>query len=79
MRSIIFSSTTNIFCWNHESYTIALELATMVFHLNKLRNYLYDVKFDLFSDYESLKYLFDHKELNIRQRQWMKFLKDYDF
>jgi len=26
-----------------------------------------------------LKYLFDQKELNMRQRRWMKYLKDYDF
>jgi len=26
-----------------------------------------------------LKYLFDQKELNIRQRRWIEFLKDYDF
>ena len=24
-------------------------------------------------------YLFDYKELNMRQRRWMEFLKDYDF
>ncbi|XP_052116433.1 uncharacterized protein LOC127746609 [Arachis duranensis] len=30
-------------------------------------------------DYKSLKYLFEQKELNMRQRKWMKLLKDYDF
>ena len=33
----------------------------------------------MFSDHKSLKYLFDQKELNMRQRRWMEFLKDYDF
>ena len=33
----------------------------------------------MFSDHKSLKYLFDQKELNMRQRRWIKFLKDYDF
>ena len=33
----------------------------------------------MFSDHKSLKYMFDQKELNIRQRRWMEFLKDYDF
>jgi len=33
----------------------------------------------VFSDHKSLKYLFDQKELNMRQRRWMEFLKDYDF
>ena len=27
----------------------------------------------------SLKYLFSQKELNLRQRRWLEFLKDYDF
>ena len=33
----------------------------------------------MFSDHKSLKYLFDQKDLNMRQRRWMEFLKDYDF
>ena len=33
----------------------------------------------MFSDHKSLKYLFDQKELNMRQRRGMEFLKDYDF
>jgi len=33
----------------------------------------------VFSDHKSLKYLFDQKELNMRQRRWMEYLKDYDF
>jgi len=40
---------------------------------------LYDSQFQVFSDHKSLKYLFDHKELNMRQRRWMEYLKDYDF
>jgi len=33
----------------------------------------------VFSDHKSLKYLFDQKELNMRQRRWLELLKDYDF
>jgi len=40
---------------------------------------LYGSQFQVFSDHKSLKYLFDQKELNVRQRRWMKYLKDYDF
>ncbi|MCI61832.1 CCHC-type integrase, partial [Trifolium medium] len=32
-----------------------------------------------FSDHKSLKYLFDQKELNMRQKRWMETLKDFDF
>ncbi|XP_072081029.1 uncharacterized protein [Arachis hypogaea] len=37
------------------------------------------VKFRVFSNHKSLKYLFDQKELNIRQRRWIDLLEDYDF
>ena len=43
------------------------------------KNYLYGAQFRVFSDHKSLKYLFDQKELNMRQRRWSEFLKDYDF
>jgi len=56
-----------------------LELAAVVFALITWRHYLYRSKFQVFSDHKSLKYLFDQKELKIRQRKWMKYLKDYDF
>ena len=29
-------------------------------------------------DHKSLKYIFDQKELNMRQRWWLELLKDYD-
>jgi len=56
-----------------------LELVAIVFALKMLRYYVYGDKFEVFSDHKSLKYLFNQKELNMRQRRWMKFLKDYDF
>ncbi|WVZ25177.1 hypothetical protein V8G54_003721 [Vigna mungo] len=56
-----------------------LELAAVVFALKNWRHYLYGAQFQVFSDHKSLKYLFDQKELNMRQRRWMEFLKDYDF
>ncbi|XP_027368341.1 uncharacterized protein LOC113874305 [Abrus precatorius] len=39
----------------------------------------YVSRFEVFTDHKSLKYLFDQKKLNMRQRRWMKFLKDYNF
>ena len=56
-----------------------LELAAVIFALKFWRNYLYGVTFEVFSDHKSLRYLFNERELNMRQRQWMEFLKDYDF
>jgi len=56
-----------------------LELAAVVFVLNIWRKYLYRSKFEVFSDHKNLKYLFDQKELDMRQSKWLKFLKNYDF
>ncbi|GAU44828.1 hypothetical protein TSUD_327100 [Trifolium subterraneum] len=56
-----------------------LELAAVVFALKVWRHYLYGSRFEVFSDHKSLTYLFDQKELNMRQRRWLEFLKDYDF
>ena len=45
---------------NHEQNypTHDIELATIVFALKILRHYLYDEKFEVFSDHKSLKYIF---------------------
>lgn len=56
-----------------------MELAAVVFALKVWRHHLYRAEFDLFSDHKSLKYLFDHRDLNMRQRRWMEYLKDFDF
>ena len=65
---------------HEENYPIhELELAVIVFALKLWRHYLYGARFEVFSNHKSLKYLFNQKELNIRQRKWMNFLQDYDF
>jgi len=56
-----------------------LELAVVVLALKTWRHYLYGSQFRVFSDHKSLRYLFDQKELNMTQRRWMEYLKDYDF
>jgi len=55
-----------------------LELAAVVFVLKIWRHYLYGSIFEVFSDHKSLKYLFDQKELNMRQQRSLVLLKDYD-
>ncbi|GJU87698.1 putative reverse transcriptase domain-containing protein [Tanacetum coccineum] len=42
------------------------------------RPYLYGTKCMMFTDHKSLQHILDQKELNIRQRRWLKFLSDYD-
>jgi len=56
-----------------------LELAAVLYVLKIWRHYLYGSKFEVFSDHKSLKYLFDQKWLNIRQKRWLEYLKDFDF
>ncbi|KAL0285189.1 UNVERIFIED_CONTAM: Retrovirus-related Pol polyprotein from transposon.6 [Sesamum radiatum] len=55
-----------------------LELAAIIFALAKWRHYLHGATFTIYTDHKSLKYLFSQKDLNMRQRQWMEFLDDYD-
>ena len=40
---------------------------------------LYGAKFEIFTDHQSLKYIFTQRDLNLRQRRWLEFVKDYDF
>ena len=55
-----------------------LELAAIVFALKLWCHYLYGEVCEIFTDHQSLKYLFTQKELNLRQRRWMELIKDYD-
>ncbi|KAJ3708376.1 hypothetical protein LUZ61_012081 [Rhynchospora tenuis] len=55
-----------------------LELAAVVFALKIWRQYLYGVKCKIYTDHQSLKYIFTQKELNLRQRRWLELIKDYD-
>ena len=43
------------------------------------RHYLLGVRFELFTDHKSLKYLLSQKDLNLRQQRWLEFLASYDF
>ncbi|KAA0062249.1 ty3-gypsy retrotransposon protein [Cucumis melo var. makuwa] len=64
---------------HEQSYpTHDLELAVVVFALKIWRHYLYGVKIQIFTDHKSLKYFFNQKELNMRQRRWLELVKDYD-
>jgi hypothetical protein len=55
-----------------------LELVAWVFALKLWRHYLYGESCDIYTDHKSLKYIFTHKELNLRQRRWLESIKDYD-
>ena len=49
--------------------THELDLVEVVFLLKIWRHYLYCVHLDVFSDHKSLQYVFNQKDLNLRQRR----------
>jgi hypothetical protein len=55
-----------------------LELATVVHALKIWRHYLMGKRCELYMDHKSLKYIFTQSNLNLRQRRWLKLIKDYD-
>ena len=50
----------------------------MVFALKIWRQYLHGVPCGIYTNHQSLKYIFTQKEPNLRQRQRLELLKDYD-
>jgi hypothetical protein len=65
---------------NERNYaTHDLDLASIVHALKKWRHYLMGKKFELRTDHNGLKYLFDQPTLNARQSRWLEFLCEYDF
>ncbi|GJW73097.1 putative reverse transcriptase domain-containing protein [Tanacetum coccineum] len=55
-----------------------LELGAVVFALKAWRHYLYGTKSVIYKDHKSLQHIFDQKELNMRQRRWIKLFSDYE-
>ncbi|GJS00610.1 putative reverse transcriptase domain-containing protein [Tanacetum coccineum] len=54
-----------------------LELGALVFALKIWRHYLYGMKSVIYTNHQSLQYIFDQKDLNMRQRRWIELLSDY--
>ncbi|GKC68819.1 putative reverse transcriptase domain-containing protein [Tanacetum coccineum] len=55
-----------------------LEMGVVVFALKIWRHYLYGTKSVIYTDHESLQHIFSQKELNMRQRRWIKLFSGYD-
>jgi hypothetical protein len=58
--------------------THELELVVVVHALKIWRHYLMGKRCELYTDHKSLKYTFTQSNLNLRQRRWLEFIKDYD-
>ena len=55
-----------------------LELAAVVHALKIWRHYLFGQPYTIYTDHKSLRYFLTQSELNMRQRRWLKLVKDYD-
>ncbi|GJU63430.1 putative reverse transcriptase domain-containing protein [Tanacetum coccineum] len=65
---------------HEENYTTHdLELGVVVFALRLWIHYLYRTKCVVYTDHKSLQYILDQKEVNMRQRQWIELLSNYDY
>jgi hypothetical protein len=64
----------------HEEHypTHDLELVVVVHALKIWRHYLLGNVCHIYTDHKSLKYIFTQSNLNMRQRRWLKLIKDYD-
>ena len=56
-----------------------LEMAYVMFALMMRRHYLYNMTCEIYTDHKSLKYIFQQRDLKLRQRRWLELLKDYDY
>ncbi|GKB70321.1 putative reverse transcriptase domain-containing protein [Tanacetum coccineum] len=55
-----------------------LEMGTLVFPLKMWRRHLYRTKSVIYTNHKSLQLIFDQKELNMPQRQWIELFSNYD-
>jgi hypothetical protein len=65
---------------HHEEHypTHDLELAAVVMALWTWRHYLLGNVVHIYTDHKSLKYIFTQLDLNMKQRRWLKLIKDYE-
>nr|GEU90724.1 putative reverse transcriptase domain-containing protein [Tanacetum cinerariifolium] len=78
-REKVISYTSHQLKIHEKNYTTHdLELGAVVFALKIWRHYLYGTKGTVFTDRKSLQHIIDQKKLNMRQRQWLELLSDYD-
>nr|GFC04890.1 putative reverse transcriptase domain-containing protein [Tanacetum cinerariifolium] len=79
-REMVIAYASRQLRTHEENYTTHdLELGAVVFALRLWRHYLYGTKCVVYTDHQSLQYILDQKELNMRQRRWIELLNDYDF
>jgi len=64
---------------HEENYpTHDLELAAVIYAVKLWRHYLLGNRCEIYTDHQSLKYLFSQPDLNLRQQRWLEKIADYD-
>jgi hypothetical protein len=64
---------------HEENYpTHDLEFAAVIYALKLWRHYLLGNRCEIFTDHQSLKYMFTQPDLNLRQQRWMEAIADHD-
>jgi hypothetical protein len=64
---------------HEENYPVHdLELAAVIYALKQWRHYLLGNRCEIYTDHQSLKYLFTQPDLNLRQQRWLEVITDYD-
>ena len=56
-----------------------LELSVIVFTFKIWWHYLYGIKYKIYTDFQSLKYLYIENDLNMQHHRWLELLTYYDF
>src|ERR1041385_8542372 len=64
---------------HEENYpTHDIELAVVIYALKLWRHYLVGNRCEIYTDHQSLKYLFTQPDLNLRQQRWLETIADYN-
>jgi hypothetical protein len=64
---------------HEENYPVHdLELVAVIYALKLWRHYLLGNRCEIYTDHQSLKYLFTQPDLNLRQQRWMEAISDYN-
>src|SRR3954462_11807342 len=55
-----------------------LESAAVIYALKLWRHYLVGNCCEIYTDHQSLKYMFTYPDLNLHQQRWLKTIADYN-
>jgi hypothetical protein len=75
---VISYSSPKFRCHEEHYPTHDLELVAMVMALRTWWHYLLGNVVHIYTDHKSLKYIFTQLDLNMRQRWWLKLIKEYE-